>query len=237
MSQFTGKHILIAGASSGIGKALLQHLTAEGATVTTLGRNTPDAGEKQHITLDVSDWDGGKIADFPDQLDGLVYCPGSIKLKPFNRYKPADFMQEFQLNAMGAALLLQQAQNALKKGTDSAVVLFSTVAVQTGMPYHSSIAMAKGAVEGLTRALAAEWSAAGIRVNAIAPSLTDTPLAAALLATDDKRKASADRHPLKRIGSAEEVAQTAAFLLSSSAGFVTGQVLQMDGGLSSVKPL
>jgi NAD(P)-dependent dehydrogenase (short-subunit alcohol dehydrogenase family) len=115
----------------------------------------------------------------------------------------------------------------------AAIVLFSTVAVQTGLPFHASIASAKGAVEGLTRSLAAEL-APKIRVNAVAPSLTDTPLAAQLLSSDDKRSASAKRHPLKRIGTPEDIANTALFLLEDSSAWMTGQIIGVDGGLGTV---
>jgi NAD(P)-dependent dehydrogenase (short-subunit alcohol dehydrogenase family) len=148
--------------------------------------------------------------------------------------KPDEFMKEFQVNALGAAQVLQQCFKPLKKNGHSAVVLFSTVAVQMGMGFHSSIAMAKGALEGLTRSLAAEW-AGSIRVNAIAPSLTDTPLAASLLSTEEKRIASQNRHPTKSLGAPKDLAAMAEFLLNEEAKFMTGQILGMDGGLSSVK--
>lgn len=169
----------------------------------------------------------------PEGLDGLVYCPGSINLKSFRSLKAPAFREAFELNVVGAVRCLQAAERALKKSERAAVVFFSTVAVQRGMPFHAGVAAAKGAVEGLTRSLAAEYAPA-IRVNAIAPSLTDTPLAGKLLATDEKREASAARHPLKRVAAAEEIAAMAAFLLSDKAAFVTGQVIGMDGGLSAV---
>jgi NAD(P)-dependent dehydrogenase (short-subunit alcohol dehydrogenase family) len=163
-----------------------------------------------------------------------VYCPGSINLKPFRSLKPDDFKKDLEVNVMGAVRVLQQYQSGLQKSAGSGVVLFSTVAVQTGMPYHASVAVAKGAVEGLVRSLAAEWAPV-VRVNCIAPSLTDTPLAARLLDSDVKRQSSADRHPLKRVGDSEHIAALACFLLSDEAGFITGQVIKADGGISSIK--
>ena len=147
-----------------------------------------------------------------------------------------DFQQELEINYLGAVRAIRQAQPALKKAGKASIVLFSTVAVQTGLPFHASISGAKGAIEGLTRSLAAEFSQ-NIRVNCLALSLTDTPLASNLLSSDEKRKASADRHPLKRVGDAGEVAKMAAFLLGEDAGFITGQVFQIDGGISSLKML
>jgi NAD(P)-dependent dehydrogenase (short-subunit alcohol dehydrogenase family) len=169
----------------------------------------------------------------PATLDGLVYCPGSILLKPFKSLGVQQFQADFELNVLGAVRCLQAAEGALKKGNAPSVVLFSTVAVKKGMPFHASIAAAKGAVEGLARSLAAEWAPI-VRVNAIAPSLTDTPLAERLLASEEKRKAAADRHPLKRVGTAAEMASLAAYLLSPAAGFITGQVVGADGGMGSL---
>jgi len=172
--------------------------------------------------------------EIPEVLDGLVYCPGTINLKPFHQLTEEDFLADFQVNLLGATRVLQQALPSLKKSPTASVVLFSTVAVKCGMPFHSSIAAAKGAVEGLTRSLAAEW-APKIRVNAIAPSLTDTPLAAIFLGDDKRREAAAERHPLKNIGQPEHVAELVSYLLSDAARFTTGQIFRPDGGLSSVR--
>ena len=170
----------------------------------------------------------------PESLDGLVYCPGSIQLKPFHRIKPNDFVEDYQLQVIGAIKSIQAALPALKKGNHSSILLFSTAAVETGLNFHSMVSASKGAIEGLTRALAAEF-APTIRVNCIAPSLTDTPLAASLLNTEEKRTSNAQRHPLKRIGTPGDIADMAEFLLSEKSGWITGQVFHGDGGISRLK--
>ena len=170
----------------------------------------------------------------PDKLDGVAYCPGTINLKPFHTLKPEDFLNDFSINVVGAVRSLQALLPKLKRAESPGIVLFSTVAVSRGMHFHSSIASSKGAVEGLTRSLAAEW-APKIRVNAIAPSLTDTPLASKLLASESRKTASAERHPLKRIGHPDDIAQMAAFLMSPSSSWITGQIIGVDGGLSGIQ--
>lgn len=164
----------------------------------------------------------------------MVYFPGSISLKPFHRLTTEDFLHDFRVNCLGAVAAIQAALPALKAAPHASVVMFSTIAASQGLSFHASIAAAKGAVEGLTLSLAAEL-APKIRVNAIAPSLTDTPLAGALLNTDAKKEASAKRHPLQQVGNPEDVAQLVAFLLSDASKFFTGQILHPDGGLSSVR--
>ena len=186
----------------------------------------------QHIAKNVTT-DEITADDLPEQLHGLAYCPGSINLKPFRSLKPAAFQADFDVNVLGAVKVLQAAHQVLKKGGGS-VVLFSTVAVGQGMPFHASVAAAKGAVEGLTKSLAAEWAPA-IRVNCIAPSLTDTPLAGRLLSTPEKKEASGQRHPLKRVGEPEEIAALAHFLLSDEGSWMSGQVIGMDGGMSTLR--
>ena len=169
----------------------------------------------------------------PDRLDGIVYCPGSINLKPFSRIKPEEFLADFNLQVVGAVKLIQQVLPLLRKSANPSVVLFSTVAVQKGLPFHSQVSASKGAIEGLTRALAAEF-APSIRVNCIAPSLTDTPLAASLLNTEQKKEANALRHPMKRVGTARDIAEMAAFLLSAKSSWMTGQIIGVDGGMGSL---
>ena len=223
-------NILIIGVSHGISHALAHQLRDNAHMVLTANRS--GSGE-HHQYYDAT---APTALNLPDQLDGLVYAPGSITLKPMHRITADEMLDEFKLNALGAASAIQQALPALKKSSRASIVLFSTVAVQTGLPFHTSIAMAKGAVEGLTRSLAAEF-APKIRVNAIAPSLTDTPLAENLINSDAKRQATADRHPLKSIGKPEDIAALASFLLSDSSQFITGQIIQADGGMGSVRPL
>ncbi len=233
----------VVGGSSGIGREIVQGLSRSEHRV-YVGSREPREVEKmpgvKHCVLDVlAPALSQALSDdqLPESLQGLVYCPGSIRLRPFHRLKDEEFLEDLEINLLGAVRILRAMLPRLQNSPALAsVVLFSTVAVQTGMPYHASIASAKGAVEGLTRALAAEW-APGIRVNAVAPSLTDTPLAQRLLSSEEKRAAAAERHPLKRIGSPSDLAEMALYLLSDRAVWITGQVFHVDGGLSSVQKL
>lgn len=230
------KNYLIVGGSSGIGLALVQQLLVENHAVWVMSRNEgslsglPNVG---HISVDVVA-DDIPTDELPEHLDGVVYCPGSINLKPFRSLKPEQFREDFELNVIGAVKVLQATQKLLKKSGNASVVLFSTVAVGQGMAFHASVAAAKGAIEGLTKSLAAEL-APKVRVNCIAPSLTDTPLAERLLSTPDKKDASDKRHPLKRVGQPEEIAALAAFLLSEKGSWMSGQILGMDGGMSTLR--
>lgn len=231
------RNILIIGGNSGIGFEAVKLLSFQGDNVFVASRSDSEIQGLAHVShqpYDVLRKDSE--LDLPEQLDGMVYCPGSINLKPFGRLSDEEFQSELEVNYLGAVRAIRLAHSALKKSESASIVLFSTVAVQTGLPFHASISGAKGAIEGLTRSLAAEFSPK-IRVNCLALSLTDTPLASSLLSSEEKRKASADRHPLKRIGDPAEVAKAAAFLLGPDSGFITGQVLQIDGGISSLKML
>jgi NAD(P)-dependent dehydrogenase (short-subunit alcohol dehydrogenase family) len=230
------QHYLIIGASGGIGKELASQLAEAGhQVIATYNKNIPVIAVPniRYHHLDVLD-ETLSMDFLPDELDGFVYCPGSINLRPFERIKPTDFESDYKLLVSGAIKVLQLVLPKLKKSANAAVVLFSTVAVQTGLPFHTQVAASKGALEGLTRALAAEY-APKIRVNCIAPSLTDTPLANFLLNTDQKKEANAMRHPMKRVGTAGDIANMAAFLLSEKASWITGQILHVDGGMSSLK--
>jgi NAD(P)-dependent dehydrogenase (short-subunit alcohol dehydrogenase family) len=227
------KNILLVGGNSGIGLATAKVLKSNGFTLTAASRSSESLSA---LGIPAQPFDAENIGELnlPETLDGLIYFPGTINLKPFHRLTPSDFLRDFQINCLGAAQVIQQALPALKKSNHASIVLFSTVAVAQGMSFHASIATAKAAVEGLTKSLAAEL-APKIRVNAIAPSLTDTPLASPFVGTDAKREAAEKRHPLQTIGNPEHIAQLAAFLLSDSASFITGQILHPDGGLSSIR--
>ncbi len=228
------KNILIIGASSGIGLELAKTLS-DNHQVYAYSRQRGELPVHANIRWEALDVEGEiTFPGLPDQVHGLVYCPGTINLKPVRGLKAEDVRRDFEVNALGVLRVLQAVFKPLKSAPSASVVLFSTVAVQQGMPYHASVAMAKGAVEGLGRSLAAEL-APTVRVNVIAPSLTDTPLASRLLSTGERREASASRHPLKRLGEARDMASLAGFLLSDEASWITGQVIGVDGGLSSIK--
>jgi NAD(P)-dependent dehydrogenase (short-subunit alcohol dehydrogenase family) len=222
--------LLIVGATRGIGRRTADLLIASGLPVITAGR-TSDApsGVVDHMQMDVTADDLG-LSSLPDALGGLAYFPGSIDLRPIRGLKANDLRAAFELNAVGAFRVVQACADRLKRTPLAGIVLVSTVAVQRGMPFHVPVAMAKGAVEGLTRSLAAEL-APTVRVNCIAPGLVRTDLSARLLDSAAKEKASAERHPLKRVGDPDDIAAMAAFLLGPSAGWITGQVIGVDGGL------
>ena len=225
--------ILLFGGNSGIGLATARRLLDRGDTLIAAAR---EAGPLAELGVTVQPFDAlqpGPL-ELPSAIDGLVYFPGTITLKPFHRLTADDFLADYRINCLGAVAAIQSALPALKASKSAAVVLFSSVAVTQGMPFHASIAAAKAAVEGLARSLAAEL-APKIRVNVIAPSLTDTPLASPLLGGDAKREAAAKRHPLQRIGDPVDTAKLVEFLLSDAAGFMTGQTLRPDGGLSKLR--
>ena len=227
---------LIVGGSSGIGKALVEQLVSEGHRVFATYNTHPVESNNSALTyhpLNVLD-ENIQLSFLPEMLDGIAFCPGAIQLKPFARIQPSDFMADYQLQVIGAIKVIQAALPSLKSATQGSIVLFSTVAVQLGLNFHSIVSASKGAIEGLTKSLAAEL-APKIRVNAIAPSLTNTPLAATLLNTDQKMEANAERHPLKRVGTPEDIASMAAFLLSPKTSWITGQILNIDGGMGSLK--
>ncbi len=229
------KNYLIIGGSSGIGLQLAQQLATNGNNVFATYNNTPqeNTANIQFFKLDVSE-EAFNLDFLPDEIHGLAYCPGSINLKPFARVKPETFVEDYQLQVIGAIKSIQAVLPRLKAAAGASVVLFSTVAVQSGFNFHSIVSASKGALEGLTKALAAEFAPI-IRFNCVAPSITDTPLAKTLLSTEEKKQASAQRHPMKKVGEASDIANIAEFLLSEKSSWITGQILHVDGGMSTLK--
>lgn len=231
------KNYLVIGGSSGIGAGVCDLLLAAGHRVTATSRAPEKISARSGLsTLRFDATDPEASLEIEEPLNGVVYCPGTILLKPFHRLSREEFNDDMQVNFFGAVHAIQAVLPSLKRAPsgEAAIVLFSSVAAQTGMPFHASIGSAKAAIEGLTRSLAAEL-APGIRVNAIAPSLTDTPLAASFLSDENRRTAAAKRHPLERIGDPAELAELAVFLLGSASIFMTGQIVAADGGISSVR--
>jgi 3-oxoacyl-[acyl-carrier protein] reductase len=234
MSQ---KNFVVIGGSKGIGQAIVQRLIQENHYVTVISRSADGMNENRLISLIQKDILKDELApnELPDVIDGLIYCPGSIVLKPFKSLSEEQFSDDFAINCLGAVKSIKASLNALKKSESyPSIVLFSTVAVSQGMPFHASIAAAKGAVEGLTKSLAAEF-APTIRVNCIAPSLTNTSLASKILSSPEKIQAAEQRHPLKAIGTADDIAGMAVFLLSQEAKWISGQILHVDGGMSTLR--
>jgi NAD(P)-dependent dehydrogenase (short-subunit alcohol dehydrogenase family) len=229
--------ILVIGGTSGIGRATVRHLVERGRSIGVLARNEPEEslGESvEFMKCDVLSEEGEALTA-PDTLSGVVYCPGSITLKPFEHTSEEQFHRDWEINVKGAIRVLRQAAPSLKAFDGvSNVLLFSTVAAQVGMKYHASIASAKGALEGLVRSLAAEW-APSVTVNALAPTLTETPLASDLLDSETRREQALERHPTKEINDSEDVGRLAASILAGELN-VTGQIFPVDGGLSAVAP-
>ena len=228
------KNILIIGASSDIGLEICKLANADGHNIYATSRDDANANNFDNFiqldpnkSLDVMD-------DLPEDIDGLVYCPGTINLRSLQRLTLEDIKNEMEVNFYGAFNIIKKVLPNLKKNDGASVVLFSTVAVKTGMPMHSSIAAAKGALEGLAKSLAAEL-APRVAINCIAPSIVDTKLAANILSTDERKQASADRHPLKTIGSINSIANSAYFLLQAKENWISGQIFRPDGGLSALK--
>ena len=229
------KNILIVGGSSGIGLSLVKQLQSDHNLI--VANRSNEALNGLSVEFIPYDAENGEleVAKLPETLNGLVYCPGTINLRPFKGLRPEVFTRDFSINVMGAIKTLQAVLGRLQNSeVPASVVFFSTVAVQTGMPFHSSVATAKGALEGLSRSLAAEL-APKIRFNVLAPSLVNTPLAEKFLNNDTKKSNAEARHPLQRIGNPEEIARMVAFLLGDQSSWMTAQTITIDGGIGSIK--
>ncbi|MFM2231091.1 MAG: hypothetical protein RL607_2349 [Bacteroidota bacterium] len=227
------KNILLIGGSKGIGRALAQQLQFE-SNLFVASRSVEDLADLKltHIPFDVTQ-DTLDTSVLPAEIHGLVYLPGSINLRPFKGLKPEAFESDLQLNFMGFVKVLQALLPQLTAAPQSSVVAYSSVAASMGMPFHTSVAAAKGAIEGFAKAFAAEY-APKIRMNVIAPSLTDTPLADKFLNTEEKKEKAALRNPMKKVGTPKDIAQMTAFLLSEQSNWITGQVFAVDGGMSTL---
>jgi NAD(P)-dependent dehydrogenase (short-subunit alcohol dehydrogenase family) len=223
--------IIVIGGSKGIGNAIVNALLPSHKVI-NISRTAPERSHENltHYNCDVINEELPEI----EAADGLVYCPGSINLKPINRLSIDDFKNDFEINVLGAVKTIQKYLTILKNGNKPSIVLFSTVAAKLGMPFHASVAASKSAVEGLTKSLGAEL-APTIRVNAIAPTVTDTDLASKLLRNERMIENMNERHPLKKYLQPEEVANMATFLLSDKAASLSGQVFEMDCGIVSFK--
>jgi 3-oxoacyl-[acyl-carrier protein] reductase len=226
------KNILLIGGSYGIGLEIATQMSEMHNVIIASRTNEEIPSSIKHITFDVTK-DSITEIELPDTIDGLVFCPGSINLKPFKMLSPEAFQDDMDINFMALVKTVHGILPKLKKADQASLVFFSTVAVKVGMPFHTSVAAAKGAIEGFAKALAAEY-APNFRVNVIAPSLTDTPLAGKLLNSNEKKEKMGERHPLKRVGNTKDIANLATFLLSDQASWMTGQVLGVDGGMSTL---
>ena len=227
------KNILLIGGSTGIGYELSQKLKEDNNIF--ISTRNQDKFNHPNIKTNELDLDKDFETDWlPEHLDGFIYLPGTINLRPFKGLKPSVFIEDFNINVMGCIKILQKVLPKIQAAENPSIVMFSTVAVKMGMPFHSSVSSSKGAIEGLTRSLAAEF-APKIRVNAIAPSILDTPLAEKFLNSETKLENSRNRHPMKEIGSPKDISEVVKFLLEDNSKWMTGQIIPFDGGMSSVK--
>ncbi len=226
------KNIIIIGGSSGIGFEVLKQQLQNNNIVFNLSRTKPAISNQNlhHFDLDILSDQLPEI----EHVDHLIYCPGSINLKPILSLTIDDFRQDFEINVIGAVKSIQKYLPKLKQAAKPSIVLFSTVAAKLGMPYHASIATAKAGVEGLVKSLGAEL-APNIRVNAIAPTITSTPLSASILRNERMKEMMAERHPMKKYLDPEEVASMVDFLISEKANAISGQIFEMDYGLVTFK--
>ncbi len=226
------KTFLLIGASSAIAKVVAKEQLSKGNRVIGISRENPGIDGLEYLPFQLTE-----ATDFPTiegGIDALVYFPGTILLKPFRGLKQTDFQSDFEINVLGAIRAVQVYTANLLLSEKASIVFFSTVAVQVGMPFHASVAVSKGALEALTRSLAAEF-APKMKVNCIAPSLTNTPLAERLLNSPEKIEASANRHPMKAIGEPSDLAAAVDFLTSDASKWMTGQILHVDGGMSAIR--
>jgi len=226
------KKYLLIGASSHVSISLANILKTENHQI--IGISRQEANYDYDSFYQIENYQIENLPTFDYPIDGLVYFPGTINLKPFHRLTPQDFLNDLQVNVLGATATIQKYLNNLKQAENPSIVLISSVAATTGMPFHASIGMAKAALEGLSKALAAEF-APKIRVNTVAPSLTNTPLAQKFLASEEKIELAKQRNPLKKVGTADDLAQTIHFLLSEKSNWITGQTFAVDGGMGSLK--
>jgi NAD(P)-dependent dehydrogenase (short-subunit alcohol dehydrogenase family) len=229
------KNYVVIGGSSGIGESIVSLLEKTDAKIFATYNTHPKSNTNQttyhHLDVADSDFD---LSNLPDEIHGLVYCPGTINLKPFKRFKDEDFIEDYKIQVLGAIRIIRLLLPKFISTHPASIVLFSTVAVQQGFTFHSQVASSKGAIEGLTRALSAEF-APKIRVNAIAPSLTNTNLVGRILNTPEKIEIQGSRNPMKRVGKPDDIAEAAVYLLSDKSSWVTGQILHIDGGYSTIK--
>lgn len=225
------KNIVIMGGSKGIGNAILQQ-QLEKNKVYNISRTAPEISHPNliHFSLDILQDALPEI----ESIDTLIYCPGSINLKPIGSLSIDDFRNDFEINVIGAVKAIQKYLPALKRGTHPSIVLFSTVAAKLGMPFHASIATAKAGVEGLVKSLGAELASV-VRINAIAPTITETSLSANILRNDRMKENMVERHPMKGYLKPEEVADMVDFLISEKAKSISGQILEMDYGIVTFK--
>ena len=225
-------NFLIIGAASAMAKATSQLLQANGGN--TIGISRGDCSSHYTKTFQVTDYRTESLPEINEPISGLVYFPGSIRLKPFNRISKEEFLEDYSISVMGAIETIQKYLPNLKKQGNSSLVLISSVAASTGMPFHASVGSAKAAIEGLTLALAAEFAPV-IRVNCIAPSLVNTPLAEKFLSSEEKKEAMKKRNPSQMVGESEDIAEMVAYILSEKSRYMSGQIIRLDGGHSTLR--